>query len=468
MPQAVTSQSAMVDVTDVGIAGFAFYVPRACVPMTELEAFDNVPRGRYTLGLGQVKMAVPHECEDAASMAMTVVQRLAERYDISFNDIGRLEIGTESRIDKSKSVKTSLMQLFEKSGNVDCEGLDNTNACYGSTAALLNTAAWVESSSWDGRYGVVVGSDIAVYEPGPARPTGGAGAVAILIGRGTDCPIRFETGLRASCFGNSYDFYKPFANSEYPRLNGAKTVDCFFRAMDSCYKSYKNRFEKRTGGTFRFESSVDYFCCHSPFYKLVKRSLARLVYLDFIEGTNSDMRDCQLYKDLHAYRDLAPETSHQNKEASRAFVAATEPLFKVKCDPGAWLARHVGNAYTASLYGALAALLHREGDKMLGSRILLFAFGSGFASTMYSLRVVGSLETILASLFDLESSLDERHVLSGEEYDAIMLQREKDYKRFDYSPSVSPGELFAGTYFVTYIGANGERHYGRSAPLPSG
>lgn len=41
---------------------------------------------------------------------------------------------------------------------------------------------WITSPSWDGRYGIVVASDLAVYEKGPARCTGGAGAVAILIG----------------------------------------------------------------------------------------------------------------------------------------------------------------------------------------------------------------------------------------------------------------------------------------------
>lgn len=455
----------MAEVTDVGIAGMAVYFPRACVSMADLEKFDNVPTGKYTLGLGQTMMAVTHDSEDAASMAMTVLQRLVERYDISYKDIGRVEVGTESRTDKSKSVKSSLMQLFENSGNVDCEGLDNTNACYGSTAALLNTVAWAESSAWDGRYGVVVAADIAIYEPGPARPTGGAGAVAILIGRGSECPIRFEVGLRASCFGNSYDFYKPFAHTEYPKLNGAETIDCFVRAMDSCYRSYKNRVEKNSASSFSFENDVDYLCCHSPFYKMVKRSLGRLVYLDFINVDATDMHNRPLYKDVLKYRELNPETSHQNKEATRAFVSVTEPLFHAKCDPGAWLGRHIGNAYTASLYGALAALLAKKGDELVGQRILMFAFGSGFASTMYSLRAVGSVERITMSLDDLETSLGERQVLTAEEYDECMRHRENDWNKFNYTPRTSPEDLFPGTYYITSVGRNGEREYARSSVL---
>lgn len=47
--------------------------------------------------------------------------------------------------------------------------------CYGGTAALLNSVAWVQSEDWDGRYAVCVAGDIAVYEAGPARPTSGCG-----------------------------------------------------------------------------------------------------------------------------------------------------------------------------------------------------------------------------------------------------------------------------------------------------
>ena len=72
-----------------------------------------------------------------------------ENYKINTKQIGRIEVGTETVLDKSKSVKTVIMDLFED--NKDIEGVTSTNACYGGTAALFNTIAWVESSVWDGR-----------------------------------------------------------------------------------------------------------------------------------------------------------------------------------------------------------------------------------------------------------------------------------------------------------------------------
>ena len=62
------------------------------------------------------------------------------------------------------------------------QGVDNVNACYGGTAALYNAVHWIESRAWDGRFAIVVASDEAVYPKGPARPSGGAGAVAFLVG----------------------------------------------------------------------------------------------------------------------------------------------------------------------------------------------------------------------------------------------------------------------------------------------
>ena len=62
------------------------------------------------------------------------------------------QVGTETIQDKSKSVKTVLMELFVSHGNSDVEGVDCINACYGGTAALFNAVNWIESSSWDGRW----------------------------------------------------------------------------------------------------------------------------------------------------------------------------------------------------------------------------------------------------------------------------------------------------------------------------
>jgi hydroxymethylglutaryl-CoA synthase len=89
---------------------------------------------------------------------------------------------------------------------------------------------------------LVVAGDIAVYSPGPARPTGGAGVVAMLIG--PKAPISFERGIRGSYMEHAWDFYKPNLESEYPVVDGKASVVCYLRALDSCYNLYKRRFKE--------------------------------------------------------------------------------------------------------------------------------------------------------------------------------------------------------------------------------
>lgn len=136
---------------DVGILAMEVYFPSQYVDQVDLEKYDGVEAGKYTVGLGQKQMGFCAAHEDINSLCLTVVQRLVERNSLSWDSIGRLEVGTETIIDKSKAVKTVLMQLFEDSGNTDIEGIDTTNACYGGTASLFNSADWMESSSWDGK-----------------------------------------------------------------------------------------------------------------------------------------------------------------------------------------------------------------------------------------------------------------------------------------------------------------------------
>lgn len=135
---------------DVGILAIEVYFPSQYVCQSELEKFDGASTGKYTIGLGQSKMGFCVDNEDINSICMTVVSNLLEKYDVRADEIGRLEVGTETLIDKAKSVKSVLMQLFGDE-NTDIEGVDAVNACFGGTAALFNAINWIESSYWDGR-----------------------------------------------------------------------------------------------------------------------------------------------------------------------------------------------------------------------------------------------------------------------------------------------------------------------------
>ncbi|CAK7296641.1 Hydroxymethylglutaryl-CoA synthase, mitochondrial [Vulpes lagopus] len=141
---------------DMSILALEVYFPTHYMDQTDLENYNNVEAGRYAVGLGQTHMGFCSVQEDLNSLCLTVVQQLMECMRFPWNSVGWLEVGTETVIDKSKAVKTVLMELFQDSGNTDIESIDTTNACYGGTASLFNAANWVESSSWDGGYAVMV------------------------------------------------------------------------------------------------------------------------------------------------------------------------------------------------------------------------------------------------------------------------------------------------------------------------
>ena len=97
---------------DVGLVGMEIYFPRNYVDQKELEEFNGVSKGKYTVGLGQTTMSCVNDIEDINSISLTCVNNLMKKYGIKPEQIGRLEVGTETLLDKSKSVKTVLMTLF--------------------------------------------------------------------------------------------------------------------------------------------------------------------------------------------------------------------------------------------------------------------------------------------------------------------------------------------------------------------
>ncbi|XP_076067054.1 hydroxymethylglutaryl-CoA synthase isoform X4 [Oratosquilla oratoria] len=419
---------------DVGIIALEIYFPSQYVEQHELEEFDAVSQGKYTIGLGQTRMGFCSDREDINSLCLTVLSRLMERTGIGYENIGRLEVGTETIIDKSKSVKTVLMQLFEDSGNTDVEGIDTTNACYGGTAALINAVNWVESSSWDGRYAVVVAGDIAVYAKGAARPTGGAGAVALLIG--PHAPLVLERGLRSSHMCHAYDFYKPDLSSEYPTVDGKLSIQCYLSALDSCYATYcrKSDVTKSASASSMSLEVLDAMLFHSPYCKLVQKSLARLALNDFLRASPDSVST--KYPGLEAFREKRLEDTYFDRDVEKAFMANSMPTFEAKTKPSLLVATQVGNMYTPSLYGSLAGLISSHTvSSLAGKKIGLFSYGSGLAATMFSIKVSTDtspgmpLAKLVTSMANLRDRLESRVKVNPQAFAQIMQLREDTHHK---------------------------------------
>jgi len=445
---------------DVGILGMEMYFPRRCISEEDLEAFDGVAKGKYTIGLGQEFMACTDDREDINSFALTVVSSLLRKYNIDPRSIGRLDVGTETIIDKSKSVKTVLMDLFEKHGNTDIEGIDSKNACYGSTAAVFNAINWVESSSWDGRNAIVFCGDIAIYAEGGARPVGGAGACAMLIG--PNAPLVFEP-IHGTHMANTYDFYKPQLDSEYPQVDGPLSITTYLGALDASYARYREKWSRsgRSGSYSQDPKSAtsmedfDYPVFHSPYGKLVQKGHARLIYNDFI--SNPDSSKYSAFP--RSLLDLTLAQSMADKSVEKTSVSIASVAFKQTVLPGLACAKRCGNMYTASLYGGLASVIANvEPKDLVGKRISLFAYGSGCASSFYAITVKGDINEIRAKM-DLLNRLKSMKVVPCTEYVSALKLREKNHNAAAFVPKGSIENLWPGSYYLESVDEKYRRKY---------
>ena len=106
---------------------------------------------------------------------------------------------------------------------------------------------------------------------------------------------------------HAYDFYKPDMVSEYPVVDGRLSVRCYLDAVDKCYKRYGSKFETLSKHKDEKKSftlnELDYFVFHTPFCKMVQKSLARCLLNDYLK--NSDTEDVEFkkkYEKLTKYR----------------------------------------------------------------------------------------------------------------------------------------------------------------------
>jgi hydroxymethylglutaryl-CoA synthase len=379
----------------VGILALEAYTPSTFIAQTKLEEHIGVAPGRYSIGLGQDGLAVTGDAEDVNSLCLTVVHSLLEKYNIKPEEVGRLEVGTETLVDKSKSTKTILMDLFPN--NTDIEGATVINACYGGTAALLNAFLWVESDGWDGRYAIVVAADIAAYARGPARPTCGAGAVAVLIGR--DAPLAFSNPKeKATHATNVWDFFKPDHTVEYPTVDGALSQVCYFQALEDVYKRFSQKLEEIDGGKAFGAESPDYMVFHAPYNKLVQKSYARLFLLDARRQYEARSEEEKKESDTIASADspLAEWLSkpigktYNDKGLEKALKNVSAAAFKERLSDANAASKAVGNTYTASVFLGLCSLVDRagaRGELTPGKKVVVFSYGSGALASLYRLHV---------------------------------------------------------------------------------
>lgn len=431
-----------------GIVAMELYVPKLYVDQGDFERAKAVPAGKITKGLGQDEMVFNSELEDVNSMALTVLRNLLSRTGVKGSEVGKLEFATETLHDKSKSSKTVLMALL--AGNHDVEGVTNINACYGGTAALFNCLSWLQTDA-RGKLAVVVMADVAVYDTLSAKPTGGAGAVALLLG---PRPMVTLSPLRSSFFADEHDFYKPHMDSEYPVVNGHYSIKLYTSVLTSTYEALKSRYLEETGRPLSL-AEVDFLCFHCPFTRQVEKGFLRLFYNEMLAGAYvpSNSRE---FGNFMQERPKFDEPLTQRYLRDMLAVEMSEKLA-----PGFTLNRRVGNIYTGSLYLSLMSLAFAKEDAELrDKRVLMYSYGAGVSASVFEVRFSPTFQK--QSFLGLESLtrlfVDRRRV-SIDQFDELNYRREAAYNSTHLSNVPSEEFLRMDTYYLRSVDAQGRRTY---------
>jgi len=378
---------------DIGIDKIGFYTPNVYVDMEKLAEARGVDPAKYTIGIGQEKMAVAPLHQDAVSMAANAALSILDEEDKQAIDF--VLFGTESGVDHSKSGAVWVHQLtgIQKGAR----SIELKQACYGATAgikmAMGHIALNPESKV------LVLGTDIAKYGLHTGgEPTQGAGAVAILLSQNPR--ILSLDNDSAALTKDISDFWRPLY-SDYAFVDGKFSNQAYLEFLSDVWGIYK---EKTNRDLRDFEA----MCFHVPYTKMGKKAIMALT---------EDADEADTERLMSYYQDSV----YYNKQ--------------------------VGNIYTGSLYLSLLSLLEQGKELEAGARIGLFSYGSGAVGEFFS----GTLKEGYKSQVRTEAHealLESRTELSISEYEEILeLALPKDGTDID----IDHKEVKEGTIYLAAV-----------------
>ena len=253
--------------------------------------------------------------------------------------------------------------------------------------------------------------------------------------------------VHGTYMANTYDFYKPKLDSEYPEVDGPLSISTYLTALDQAYKAFREKSKRRAaltpskangsnghangssnganghsnGKTVSEESTfsledVDYPIFHSPYGKLVQKGHARLIFNDFLSNPSAPLFSSIPAEEASSLTSMSYEKTLSDKNVEKSFMKIAGGDFKEKVTYSMHCAKRCGNMYTASLYGGLASLIASvEPDSLKGKRLSMFAYGSGCAASFYTIRVKGDTGVIREKM-DLLARLAAMKVVPCQEY----------------------------------------------------
>jgi hydroxymethylglutaryl-CoA synthase len=408
---------------------------------------------KYRKGLGLHASSLPDSYEDIVTMGANAAKRLLERKEIAPEEIGRIDVATESAFDNSKPVSTyiagCLEQVFEGDFRHANKG-ERKFACVAGTQSVDDAYNWIRAGRNRGRSALVIATDTALYARGDdGEATQGAGAVAMLVSEDPDLvELSTEQGYGSM---DETDFLKP--QQQFPSVDGERSIQVYLARMREALED----FESVAGDIH--PDDVEYVPFHTPYPGMVRKA-ALLAYRHLVRDTAIED---ELAEEIG--RQPRPEAFDDDEgyqEAIREYMDALKRTemygewYDRNIDPTLSISREVGNWYTGSVHLArTSALKHAyENDVDLAGNVLgVGSYGSGAQAEIHAETVQSEWREEIGEL-NVDGQLAGRYDLSYEEYTEIHDTHNHDTET-DVEPHTTPEEEFVFDGW----GRMGERKY---------
>ncbi|KTT63895.1 3-hydroxy-3-methylglutaryl-ACP synthase [Pseudomonas oryzihabitans] len=368
----------------VGIEAMNVYGGAASLDVSMLAQHRQLDLQRFENLLMKQKSVALHS-EDPVTFAVNAAKPLVDALSAEAREqIELLITCTESGIDFGKSVSTYVHDYLGLSRN--CRVFELKQACYSGTAGFQAAVQFVLSQTSPNARALVVAVDLcrflmigeedaAAQDWAFSEPSGGAGAVAMLI---SDQPHVFELDIGAS----GYHSYEVMDTCRPEPDNEAGDADLSLMTYLDCCEQTFEEYCRRVEGV-DYATTFDYLAFHTPFGGMVK-------------GAH------RLMMRKHAPRD--PQ--------------AIEADFQQRVAPGLTFCQRVGNIMGATMFLSLAGII-QSGRFDTPRRIGCFSYGSGCCSEFYSGTVTARSREHLM-IHGIGQHLDQRYALSMQEYESIL------------------------------------------------
>jgi len=440
--------------TDVGIDGIEIWTGKLKLDLAEefAPAQGDDP-AKYTEGLGLYASSFPDVYEDIVTMGANAAHRLMERKGLEPEDIGRIDVATESAFDHSKPVSTyiagCLEQRYDGTFHHANKG-ERKFACISGTQALDDAFNWISAGRHRGRAGLVIATDTALYErDDPGEATQGAGAVAMLVDSEPDV-VSFSTEQGYGS-ADETDFLKP--NQQFPSVDGKRSVQVYLARMREALAD----FERAGGDTH--PDNFAYTPFHTPFPGMVNKAAAL--------GYRHCIRDTDVEEAL--VEEIGRQPRREAFDDDEAYLGAiteyTEALegtdryaewYDRTVDPTLGISREVGNWYTGSVHIARASSLLdalETGRDLVGERLLVGSYGSGAQAEIHAETVQDGWRAETEAI-DIEKQIRSREPISFETYESI-----HDVHNHSAESDIEPVTAPDGEFVFDGWGRMGERKY---------